>query len=186
MIDVIKMKTILKVRAFSIAEAILALFITALCIEMLIGILGIVKKADKQVAPINEVAFSYIQLKEFLNDEGHVEIDTIHSNSHQIILKKQIGEKDKHPIFRNYCIEEYRNMIRLTGADGGHMPLIMNLRKSSFKYDKEYFEIYLQESDRRNSVLRFKTDKPIELKDKTKNDKDTLQPNKKGNAKTKS
>lgn len=162
------MKKYTKLLGFSVAEAILALLITALCIEMLIGILGCLKNANKKRAPINEVAFSYIQLEKFFKEQGHLEVDTGSSNSQKIILKKKTGEKNKRPKFKVYSLEKYDDMIRMTGYQRGHMPLLLNIKTASFKYGEDFFEIQVTEQDKRKSKLRFKTDKPIKIKEKNK------------------
>ncbi|QNQ80678.1 ComGF family competence protein [Lactobacillus sp. PV034] len=162
------MKKYTRLLGFSVAEAILALLITALCIEMLIGILGCLKNANRKRAPINEVAFSYIQLEKFLKEEGHVEVDTGSSNSREIILKKKIGEKNKRPEFKIYSLEKYDDMIRMTGYQRGHMPLLLNIKRASFKCGEDFFEIQVIEQDKRKSNLRFKTDKPLKIEEKTK------------------
>lgn len=162
------MKRNTKLLGFSVAEAILALLITALCVEMLIGILGCLKNANKKRDPINEIAFSYIQLEKFLKEQGHVEVDTASSNSREIILKKKTGEKNKRPEFKIYSLEKYDDMIRMTGYQRGHMPLLLNIRSASFKYGEDFFELQVTEKDKRKSNLRFKTDKPIKIEKKIK------------------
>lgn len=157
------MKSKSKLLGFSVAEAILALLITVICIELLIGILGCLKSAHENKEPINEIAFSYVQLENFLKEEGHVEVNMAASNSGNVILKKKIGEKDGQPLFHSYSLEQYKDMIRMTGINGGHMPLLMNIKTASFVYGEDYFEIKVVEKDNRKSNLRFKTDKSIKI-----------------------
>ena len=56
----------------------------------------------------------------------------------------------------------------MTGYQRGHMPLLLNIKTASFKYGEDFFEIQVTEQDKRKSKLRFKTDKPIKIKEKNK------------------
>lgn len=162
-----------KIRAFSVAEAVLAVFVTILCINLLVNLLGNVKSADKHHDPINNVAMSYVQLERFLKDDGPFEVDLKNSASKQVMLKHRIGEKDGEPVYGDsYYLEHYKNMIRMrkSGAgSGGHMPLVLNISKASFSHGEDYFRIHLTETDKRKSTLTFKTEKPLPKKKKDDN-----------------
>ena len=163
---------------FSVAEAILSLLITAVCIEMLIGIFGCLKNANHSKDSINEIAFAYIQLENFLKEE-HVEIDLESSNHKTLLLKKKIDKNNKKDQFKIYALEQYKDMIRMTGDQGGHMPLFMNIGHASFSYGEDYFEIQITEKDMRKSKLRFRTDKPIKIEKQNNKNKENKVKNEK-------
>lgn len=181
MINLIKSKTkkifrIKSLKGFGIAEAMLALIVTIFCIEILTGILGVLKAADKKKSPINDVAFSYVQLNEFIKDENRIEIDKKNSNSKQIVLKKLMSVKDEKPLFKSYSIEQYKSMIRIRGVSGGHMPLFLNVKSVKFNVQQTTFRIELVENDGRLSQLIFRTDEPFRIEDnKKENNEDEKQ-----------
>lgn len=162
-----------KLKAFTIAEAMLAILMTIICIEILQGCLGIVKKSEQLKEPTNEIVYSYVQLNEFLKEKEHVEIDQEKSFATQLILKSLVSKKDEKPVFRSYRLEKYKKMIRLTSSDGGHIPLLFNVRSCRFIFDKDEFTIQVTEDNGKNSELIFKVDEPLKIpneKEKVKKD----------------
>lgn len=161
-----------KLKAFTIAEAMLAILMTIICIEILQGCLGIVKKSEQLKEPTNEVVYSYVQLNEFLQEKKHVEISPDNSGVVRLTLKILISDKDK-PEFEIYHLERYKRMIRLTGSEGGHIPLLFNVRDCRFTFDKDEFTIQVTEDNGKHSELAFKVDEPLKIpneKEKTKKD----------------
>ena len=181
-----------KIKAFSIAEAVLAIFVTILCINLLVNLLANIKSADRRHEPINNVAMAYVQLDRFLKDDGPFEVDSDKSRFNQIVIRKRTGEKDGEPIYGDrYNLEHYKNMIRMRKYDsgtGGHMPLILKISRASFSYGEDYFKINLTESDKRKSDLTFKTEKPLPKKkkdDKKDKEQDSKSAKKKDDNETK-
>lgn len=152
------------VSGFSIAEAVLALFITCCCVHLLSMTLGIVKTAQKHQPPINEVAYSYVQLEKFIK-KGHTEIDPERSSYTKLVLKKKVGEDKEKPIFKNYTLEQYQDkMLRMRGQ-GGHVPLMLRVKNASFVWNKREFTINVTETDDKRSELTFRCDEPIKIKE---------------------
>lgn len=154
-----------KQKAFTLAEAMLAILITILCMQILYSVLSVLKHSDKEKEPINEVAYAYVQMNNFLKENEHTEIDTTYSNSQKIILKvlDKKASVDK-PIFKRYVITGYKDMIRVQGIDGGHLPLILNVSKVNFSYGKTIFKISFDEKKMGHSELIFQTDEPLKIK----------------------
>ncbi|MBP2057867.1 competence protein ComGF [Lactobacillus colini] len=162
-----------KLKGFTIAEAILALMITLMCFTILQNTLGIIKNSEKLKDPANNVAYSYMQLDKFLKRKKHVEIYPDSSNGARIVLKTLVSEKDNgEPVFDTYVIESYHNMVRMSGIDGGHVPLLLNLRSSHFSYDIDEFTISVNEEEGGRSELVFKVDKPLKVKKEKSKPKD--------------
>lgn len=163
-----------KIHAFSIAEAVLAIFVTVLCVNLLVGILANIKKADQRLEPINNVAMAYVQLERFLKEKGPFEVDQNKSRSSQIVVKQRVGQKDGEPVYGDsYYLERYKSMVRMrkyNAGSGGHMPLILNTTLVSFSHGEDYFKIHFTETDKRKSILTFKTAKPLPKKDKKSKD----------------
>lgn len=155
------MKLNKKFSAFSLAEAMFALLITILCIELLMGALGVVKTANKSREPVNELAFAYVQLERFMAEYEHWEIDLQQSTSKKVVLKALIEKKDDKPIFKTYNIVKHKNMIRMSGAQGGHMPLLLGVQQVDFDYQENFFVMNIVGTDKRKSNLIFKTDLPL-------------------------
>lgn len=152
-----------KIKGFTIAEAMLALLIILMCFGILQNTLGIIKKSEHLKDPINEVAYSYVQLDKFLKGEKHIEIYPASSNTKKIVLRKLISKRENGElIFKNYIIEGYKDMIRLRGIEGGHVPLLLNLKSYKFSYDEDEFTIQVEEKDG-ESELVFKVDKPLKV-----------------------
>lgn len=161
-----------KVKGFTIAETMLALLITLMCFGILQNTLGIVKKSERLKDPINEVAYSYVQLDKFLKREDHVEIYPASSDARKIVLRKLVSKKENgDPVFENYVIEGYKNMIRLRGIEGGHVPLLLNVKSCNFSYGNDEFTIQVDEEKAGKSELVFKVDKPLKINKKKKVEK---------------
>lgn len=163
------MKLNRKLKAFTLAEAMLAILITILCMQILYSTLSVIKRSDKQNEPINEVAYAYVQMNNFLKENKHTEIDTTYSNSQKIILKvlDENSSIDK-PIFKRYVITNYKDMVRMQGIDGGHLPLILNVSRINFSYSETKFKISFDEKRCGRSELIFQVDKPLKIKNDNK------------------
>ena len=145
-----------KVKGFTIAETMLALLMVYVCFGILQNTLSVVKN--------NEIAYSYIQLDKFLKREEHIEIYPASSNTQKIVLRKLVSKKEsKNPSYENYVVEGYKNMIRLRGIDGGHVPLLMNVKSYKFSYEDDEFTIQVNEEKNGKSEMVFKVDKPLEI-----------------------
>lgn len=156
-----------KIKGFTIAETMLAMLITLMCFGTLQNTLGIIKKSERLKDPINEIAYSYVQLDKFLKREDHIEIYPVSSNIKKIVLRKLVSkEKNGKPVFENYVIEGYKNMIRLRGLEGGHVPLLLNVRSCEFSYNDDEFTIQVDEEKGGRSELVFKVDKPLKINKK--------------------
>ncbi|QNQ82514.1 competence protein ComGE [Lactobacillus sp. PV012] len=154
-----------KCTGFTLAEAMLAILITVFCMQILYSTLYLIKHSDKNKEPINEVAYAYVQMNNFLKENKHTEIDLNRSNSQRIILKV-LDEKSsiKEPVFKRYVITGYQDMIRMQGIAGGHVPLILNVTRVSFSYHKTNFKISFNEEKKGNSELIFQVDEPLKVK----------------------
>lgn len=167
-------KNIKSSKGFTIAEVIFSIFITILVIWILQNLLVNLKTANKSNHHTNDVAFAYVQFTRFLKDDNTETAYALpnSSNSYRAVVAK-IKRKGKKKVEQHYILEKYKNMIRATTSDGGHMPLLLNIENASFVTIDKQVKINITEKDGRKSELYFKLDpKPVES-DKTsgKNDK---------------
>ena len=167
-------KNIKSSKGFTIAEVIFSIFITILVIWILQNLLVNLKTANKSNHHTNDVAFAYVQFTRFLKDENTETAYALpnSSNSYRAVIAK-IKRKGKKKVEQHYILEKYKNMIRATTSEVGHMPLLLNIENASFVTIDKQVKINITEKDGRKSELYFKLDpKPVES-DKTsgKNDK---------------
>lgn len=157
-----------KKSGFLLIEALFGIMITILCVFSLSQILLSFKHYQGKSHLNNEVVFSYVQFKQFLDKFDEVTVRTDLSNSQKIILSPKINHKTT----KDYRIEFYKNeMVRLTTPNGGHMPLLLNLRAARFYIEPDYIRLHVTELDGKKSDLIFKPKKMI-LKDKADEETD--------------
>ena len=149
-------------KGFLLIEAIFSVFITLLIVIALQNLLVSLKTARHLKHPVNEVAFSYIQLNNFLKEHESYVLPEL-SNSRKADFS---GLKDNNKV---YVLEKYKNMIRVTTNASGHMPLLLNVDQAEFETSKNRIKIFITEEDGRKSELYFKLrEKPDEAKEEKK------------------
>lgn len=144
-----------KITGFSLLEVVVALLITVMSISLLTESLSLVKKNNSSKVYGNEVAFCYVQLTKFLENNGGFRIVESHSDHTQLTIEKK--KTDKNDLeYKTYVIEQKGNVLRVRGARQGHMPLLVKIKKASFKFDKKKFLLSITQGDGRRSELVFK------------------------------
>lgn len=161
------MTKFMKIKAFMLIEAIFSVFITMLIVLILQNLVMNMNNSQKLGHRTNEVAYAYVQLERFFN-EGYSYPEPKSSNSLRSVFVK-IDHKGQRS---HYAIEQYHEMVRVTGTSGGHMPLILNVKHASFKTKKEQIAIKVIEKDGRQSELIFKL-QPFKEKEKDENDEES-------------
>lgn len=130
-----------KVKGFLLVEAIISLVITLFCLIMLTNLLALFKQYRQAEHYGNELVLSYVQLNNFIESSNYIEIDQKESNSKKVIFKREEDGKTT-----NYVLEYYNSsMLRLTASQGGHMPLLMNVKQSSFDIDNQKLKVRIVE-----------------------------------------
>ena len=134
-----------KSKGFMLAEAMFSLFITMMVLLILQNLLLSVKKANlNQNQHVNEVAYAYVQLENFMR-------------------------ADK----TTYRIEYYKkNVLKVSGAGKGYMPLLFNVEKAAFKTTKDSIIIRVTEKNKGASDLVFQLDEEQEKKNAKTKEKD--------------
>ncbi|WEV39215.1 ComGF family competence protein [Lactobacillus sp. ESL0680] len=159
----------LKNRGFMLAEAMFAVLITLLVVLMLQNLLKNMTLANKAEHRTDDVVFSYVQFNRFLHDR-HTKlayVDVANSTS----KKAQIVKVDQDNNETIYLLTFYKNMIRATTPEGGHMPLLLNVSQSNFVTRSGQLRINVTEDDGRKSELYFKLAKQPEKKAKNEQTK---------------
>ena len=115
-----------KLDGFLLIEVVVSLFITCLSIIFISLILGCVKSVNKKVQKqsTNDYHLSIIQRDIYLGENAML------TSISQEQLKIANTSKNS-AIF----LEKYKNMIRVRGEAGGHMPLLINIEE--LKYEQE-------------------------------------------------
>ena len=152
-----------RIRAFTLLEAVFAVAITILCVQILFGLVNTLRKINHQKSGVNEVAYSYVQVNNFLKESGHVEVSTTGSDPTKIILRKFSDKKKgkNDPLYETYVIDLSSNdTLRMRTDEGGHMPLLFKVKKIRCSTSKDSFTILVTERDGRQSEMYFKTDLP--------------------------
>lgn len=144
----------MKIKAFMLIEAIFSVFITMLIVLILQNLVVNLNSSQKLGHPVNEAAYAYVQLERFL-DDGTSYTEPSASNSLRSVFVK-INKKGKRT---HYVIEQYQDMIRVTGTSTGHMPLLLGVKRASFKTKGKQILIKVIEKDGRKSDLLFKLEK---------------------------
>ncbi|WP_277151822.1 ComGF family competence protein [Lactobacillus sp. ESL0701] len=154
----------LKNKGFMLAEVMFAVFVTLLVVLMLQNLLKSMTLANKAEHHTDDVVFSYVQLNRFLHDD-HTKlayIDVANSTS----KKAKIVKIDQDNSETTYLLTFYKNMIRATTVEGGHMPLLLNISQANFITHPGQLKINVTEDDGRKSELYFKLARQPEKKTK--------------------
>ncbi|BDR60317.1 hypothetical protein KIM322_05780 [Lactobacillus xylocopicola] len=148
-----------------VAGAVFSVLVTLLVVLLLQGLLKSIASADRATHKTDDLVFAYVQFNRFVNEDKNMAyVLTKESNSRQAALVK-IDQKGKKKI---YVLTFYKNMIRVTTPEGGHMPLLLGVRTASFESRERQIKITVTEKDKRKSEIYFKLDaKP---KEKTKDE----------------
>ena len=174
-----KRYTKLKPKGFILAEAVFAVFITLIVVLILQNLLKSLTLANKVQHRTDDIVFSYVQLNRFIKEKQNVKAFTLpeRSNSEKAVFKK-IDAQGKDTIYR---LTQYKNMLRVTTPEGGHMPLLLDVKRSSFTTNDRMLKIEVTETDGRKSELYFKfNSRP------TKNEKEKVLNDRKQKTKIKS
>lgn len=167
MIQRITRHTKSKNKGFLLAEAIFAVFITLLIVLILQVLIKTIMLSDRAEHRTDDIVFAYVQFNHFLTNED-VKAAYIYpkaSTSRQAAIEKVTADGQSNI----YLITHYKNMIRVTTPEGGHMPLLLNVKKAFFVTQNSQIKIMLTENDGRQSEIYFKlNEKP---KKKVKNEK---------------
>lgn len=167
MIQRITRHTKSKNKGFLLAEAIFAVFITLLIVLILQGLIKTIMLSDRAEHRTDDIVFAYVQFNHFLTNED-VKAAYIYpkaSTSRQAAIEKVNADGQSNI----YLITHYKNMIRVTTPEGGHMPLLLNVKKAFFVTQNSQIKIMLTENDGRQSEIYFKlNEKP---RKKVKNEK---------------
>ena len=156
-----------RIKGFTLLEAVFAIAVTILCAQILFGLVNTLRKINHQKSGINEIAYSYVQVNNFLKESGHVEVSTTGSDPTKIILRKFSDKKKKKndPTYETYVIDLSSNdTLRMRTDEGGHMPLLFKVKKIRCSTSKDSFTILITEKDGRQSEMYFKTDLPEKRK----------------------
>lgn len=130
-----------KIKGFLLVEAIISLVITLFCLIMLTNLLSLFKQYRQAEHYGNELVLSYVQLNNFIESSNYIEIDQKGSNSKKVIFKREEASTTT-----NYVLEYYNSsMLRLTASQGGHIPLLMNVKQSSFDIDNQKLKVRIVE-----------------------------------------
>lgn len=158
-----------KSRGFLLAEAIFSVFITAIIVLILQNLLQNLHSAEKLGHKTDEVAFAYVQLDRFLHDDAISYSAPDKSHAEKAVFTRVTNKGEKSSYALEVYIKNDKKMLRTTTTVGGHMPLLVDLRKVDLKTNKEWIKINLTEKDGRKSQLIFKMDdkpKKNEIKNK--------------------
>lgn len=152
-----------RIKGFTLLETVFAIAVTIFCAQILFGLVNTLRKINHQKSGINEIAYSYVQVNNFLKESGHVEVSTTGSDPTKIILRKFSDKKKKKndPTYETYVIDLSSNdTLRMRTDEGGHMPLLFKVKKIRYSTSKDSFTILITEKDGRQSEMYFKTDLP--------------------------
>ena len=151
----------IRIKGFTLLEAVFAIAVTILCAQILFGLVNTLRKINHQKSGIDEIAYSYVQVNNFLKESGHVEVSTTGSDPTKIILRKFSDKKKNDPTYETDVIDLSSNdTLRMRTDEGGHMPLLFKVKKIRCSTSKDSFKILITEKDGRQSEMYFKTDLP--------------------------
>lgn len=168
-----KQMKMIKIKGFLLAEAVFSIFVTILVISILQGLLKSIQTCNEQAHQADEIAYSYVQLRRFLNDGNSKIVYTEPNDSQNKVVLIKVLKNGSKETNKRYVLQKYGSMIRSTTPEGGHMPLILNVKRAIFNTADGNFRITVVEKDNRKSDLVFKVDKrPIK---KNKNDRKNKQ-----------
>ncbi|WP_258381412.1 ComGF family competence protein [Lactobacillus helveticus] len=152
----------LKTKGFMLTEVIFSLFITILVLSILQNLLLSIKKANmNENQHVNDVAYAYVQLNNFMHAENTKNVYPItkdaKSNRTTFVRVDKNGEEEMYAI--EYYLKNHVLKVSKAGADrGGYMPLIFNIKSAHFATKKDQIIIHVVEKDKKKSDLVFKLD----------------------------
>ncbi len=157
-----------RIKGFMLAETMLGLLVTVFSVMIMQNLVLQLKTGAQSNFRDDQLAFAYVQLDRFLKGEKNevVYMALEESTPKQAVLYKGKGQRKKEDQ-QKYIIQQYRNMVRVTTPESGHMPLVLRVAKARFKTEAGYLQIDIDGQDGRKSELRFKVkDKRDENKNK--------------------
>lgn len=143
-------------KGFLLAEALFSVFATLLVVLILQNLLKSTTLANKINHKTDDVVFSYVQFNRFLKKQKFKYCYTKPAESTFKNADFEIISKNNEQKF--YSINFYKNMIRVTTPEGGHMPLLINVSRASFFTKDEQIKIKVTEKDGRQSEIYLKFD----------------------------
>lgn len=143
-------------QGFLLAEAVFSVFVTLLVVLTLQGLLQNLRTANRSHHCDNNLAFAYVQFDHFLHDHAKDTVYTLpkFSNHRRTVIQK-ITSSGKKKEQKEYILEQYHNMLRCTTDEAGHMPLLLNVKRSDFATKDGQIKVELVEGDGRYSELYF-------------------------------
>ena len=66
--SIIENKIMKKIKGFTLLEAVFAIAVTILCAQILFGLIGTLRKVNRQKTGVNEISYSYVQINNFLKE----------------------------------------------------------------------------------------------------------------------
>lgn len=161
-----KRHTKLKTKGFILAEAVFAVFVTLVVVLILQNLVKSLTLVNKVQHRTDDIVFSYVQLNRFIKEKQNEKVFTLpeRSNSEKAVFKK-IDAQGKDTIYR---LTQYKNMLRVTTPEGGHMPLLLDVKRASFTTNDRMLKIEVTETDGRKSELYFKFNSRPAKKEKEK------------------
>lgn len=139
-----------------LAEAVVSVIVTMLVVLTLQNLIKTVTVSNRTFHKTDDVVFAYVQLNRFLHEDKVKEAYTLPevSNSRQGVFVKT----DKNGEKKTYLVSQYKDMIRVTTSEGGHMPLLLDTKRASFHTKDCLMQIHVTEKDNRSSDLVFNFD----------------------------
>lgn len=139
-----------------LAEAVVSVIVTMLVVLTLQNLIKTVTVSNRTFHKTDDVVFAYVQLNRFLHEDKVKEAYTLPevSNSRQGVFIKA----DKNGEKKTYLVSQYKDMIRVTTSEGGHMPLLLDIKRANFHTKDCLMQIHVTEKDNRSSDLIFKFD----------------------------
>ena len=72
--SIIENKIMKKIKGFTLLEAVFAIAVTILCAQILFGLIGTLRKVNRQKTGVNEISYSYVQINNFLKENDNFEL----------------------------------------------------------------------------------------------------------------
>lgn len=147
-----------------LVEAVFSIFITLLVVLILQNLMKTMVVANKANHKTDDIVFAYIQFNRFFKGkvtETSYVLPAKSSSNRACIVKV-----DKNDIQKTYFISYYNHMLRVTTQEGGHMPLLLDVKEASFITKDRQIKVDVTEGDGRKSEMYFKLDaKPSKEED---------------------
>lgn len=149
---------------FLLAEAVFSVFVTLLVVLILQDLMKSITIANRAGHRTDDIVFAYVQFNRFLKaDSTKVAYTDPDSSNHQKAVLVKVDSNNQKNV---YALTHYKRMIRVTTPEGGHMPLLLNVRKAIFATKGCQIRINVTERDGRSSEIYFKLDpKPKKKKE---------------------